>query len=164
MSKQTLQEAIKKYKSLSLEQKERFVKETASLVISVEDYIDEYFADDPLARELYKEQLRDMAQADQITVQDDSLAHVPCAKNITYELFNRAFSANISSKKPEDLARKAKTLWAKRQSKRDKDMSNSEFMQYVRGYSKYWHNDIDENNCEEEIGDIDWIIEQIEIP
>lgn len=156
---QQMKKAIQSFKSLTAKERKEFIKETEDLVCSIEEKIDEYFADDEFARALYKEKIRDVAQAKQIEVQDDTLAHVVCAKQITYSSFENIFSSNVSSRPPEDLARKAKTLWHKKQAKDDGEVVNSEYMKYMRGYCRHWHRTIDENDCDEEIGDIEWINE-----
>ena len=154
--KKLLMNEMKRYKELSLEEKETYVQETYALQKEVENIFRDFFGSEQEIADEYIEQLREQSATYNMGI--DDIHAVPCSRKIVYESA-KSITKVLHDKNPKDIAQTYKKQKISNNKKKDSASKDSEFLQYLRGYSKYWSNIIDENEGDIDIeeGDLSWL-------
>ena len=148
---------IKKYKQLTLDEKEQYVKESYEIQAKVESELKLAFGNDNLdVAEIYIEQFRDYAQLPVVKLKD--LTAIPCSRKVAYDVIKNTLPAIIDANEVVSSTRKNIKI---RNKKRDKKNKDTEFMNFMRSYGKYWSKYIDENEGNCETGDLEWVKTQM---
>lgn len=150
INKETLRAEIATYKSLSPLDKEQYLKKIESLEGSVYNFIETSL--DEESRAIFEEQIRDLVYISAINVGGAKAKDVVvCSKKLAYEIFNNAIEIVYTTSTSEyDFKSGIVSTYYKNQEKRDEAIGSSDFIKYIRGYSRYWRDMIDENDCDEE--------------